>query len=201
MTYRRGCFGALTVFGHDDKACERCANTVECAEKVREVMPLISERVDISDIVMTHRNGMIEAGQSENLPESANVQAQPTGRKTAVRKVKYALNAEQKALCETLPKKAAKILDTLIRNGKFSGMLTLPQRGINPFRDGSPNWLEVAFDALIAGGFSKSELRELLMEKLQWAENTAYPHVTKTVAILTAIGVADEEAGRFTLAA
>jgi hypothetical protein len=142
---------------------------------------------------------MVEAGETDDLPTPTAQQAESSTRKTPARKVKYVLSSDQKAICEGLPKKAGKVLDTLIRNGKLEGMLDLPKRGINPFRDDSPNWLEVAFDALIAGGFSKRELKELLMLRLQWGETTAFPHVTKTVAILTAVGVIQERDGRFVL--
>lgn len=198
--YLRGCYGAPSVFQHGSPTCNRCANFSACATEVRETLAHLAGQVDVSDLVIEHRNAMIEAGDALPMPAPAEVQAPLIERKDPARKVKYALSADQKAVVERLPKKAAKILDTLIRNGKLEAMLNQPQKGINPFRGGTPNWMEVTFDALIAGGFSKKELKELLMSRLQWGETTAFPHVTKAVAITTAVGVVREEAGRFVLA-
>jgi len=198
IPYLRGCYGALSVFQHGSPTCGRCANFVACGEAVRETLTLVGAQVDASDFALEYRNGAIKAGEMPE-PPPAEQQSPLVERKTPARKVKYVLSEEQQVICEGLPKKAARVLDTLIRNGKLEAMQEAPKKGMNPFRDAAPNWLEVAYDALLAGGFSKKELKELLMTKLQWGETTAFPHVTKTVAILTSIGVIEERGGRFVL--
>lgn len=198
MSYARGCFGAPSVFQHKSPACGRCSDRAGCVEQVRDNLPLVGERVDASDIAIEFRNGQIEAGGIEPVIPPASQSPIPD-RAVPTRKVKYVLSAEQQAICNALPKKAGKVLDTLIRNGKLDAMLSQPKLGINPFRDGTPNWMEVTFDALLSGGFSKKSLKELLMSRLRWGETTAFPHVTKAVSILTAIGVIREEHGVFTL--
>lgn len=195
----RGCYGAPSVFQHRSPTCSRCVSFARCGDLVRDNLALVEGQVDASDIVLEYRNGAVKAGETQNLPAPAEHQSPLIERKTPARKVKYVLSETQQTICGALPKKAAKVLDTLIRNGKLEAMLTAPKKGMNPFRGGTPNWLEVAFDALLSGGFSKKELKELLMTKLQWGETTAFPHVTKTVAILTAIGVIEEQGGRFVL--
>lgn len=177
----------------------RCTNNDACASAVLGNLPIIGAQVDASDFAVAHRNDMVEAGIPDPITVPGEPQTPVIERKAPSRKVKYVLTEGQRQLCDALPKKAAKVLDTLIRNGKLEAMLALPKRGMNPFRGGTPNWMEVAFDALLAGGFSKKELKELLMSRLEWGETTAFPHVTKVVAILTAINVIREEAGRYVL--
>lgn len=198
-TYLRGCYGAPSVYQASGITCKSCSNYALCGSAVLETIGHVQAQVDASDYVIAHRNEMIEAGETEALPLPEERQVPIVERKAPVRKVKYVLTGEQRAICDALPKKAAKVLDTMIRNGKLEAMLTLPKKGINPFRGGTPNWMEVAFDELLAGGFSKKGLKESLMTRLQWGETTAFPHVTKVVAILTALGVIREDAGRFVL--
>lgn len=198
----RGCFGSAVLYRPSEPTCKTCSDCPQCAQTSRDNLTHLQQRVDVSDVIVARRNALVAIGviETDRVKPVALVKAEFVRRHEA-RKEKHTLTETEKATCAALPKNAAKILDALIRHDRVVAMKILPLRGENPFRDGTPRWLEVTFDALIAGGFSKLELKESLMHKLEWVETSAYPHVSKAIAILSAINVIQERAGRFVLIA
>lgn len=187
-----GCFGAASAYDFNTVICKKCRVNAECDRAVGEVLERIKQSVNVADILMKRRNRDVKEGKV-NFQEQVLPTEVPVMRSVKfVEKVKAVLTPEQEALCEALPVNAAKLLDILIRNNRLEKLKAQARAGENPFADMPPRWLAIVFDALIHNGFSRKQLTELFIQRLGWSKSTAKAHVSIAVALLPAIGVAEQ---------
>lgn len=206
MTMAPGCFGAPSVFGSDSAVCNACSAFGGCSEASELRLQKIRPLVDVSDLIARHKAARASAALASkrdaapvvtNSPQPAPI-TQPVERKTTKEKITFEVSETDQAVLLRLGSKNAKAHSQAIilcKNNKVNECRAMLPRGQNPFAESGPNFLRVACDLLISGGFSKAQLKSELMNRLSWTDGTAASHVAISAGLLLAFSLIVEETG------
>lgn len=218
-----GCFAAASVFAHDSSVCQGCQVFQACSAESLKTLEAIKSLVNVSDLLKRHDVARKLAGLAKTTPQGWTrteeggllpppgyvVQAevtqpppvidQPVERKTQVDKVMYAITHEQEAILATMPVKPQEQARRLCSANLIDKVKAELQEGRNALSESKPRFIAVAVDRLIAGGFSRSDLKAFYVQEFGWGESTASSHVSIVCPILTAFSIAQEINGRLVL--
>lgn len=200
------CFAAASVFTHDSNVCRQCCAFDACAAASLETLEQIRHIVNVSDLLKRHEKAKKVAratiaanDQKAALPPGNNQPPLPGAaeRKTDVATVKFDLTAEEEAVVMRLTNsKAQEFVVRLLKRGAMVQVKQSVKEKRNTVSESEPPWLRIAIDCLISGGFTRTELRSIYAEKLNWQDKTAGPHASMAALIFKGFGLAQEIEGR-----
>jgi hypothetical protein len=209
-----GCFASASVYGMDSKACQSCVAFAECGEESVKTLQAICAKIDVKDLLDRHekarrahsaqrRYGQQESLQSEVSPlpvAQPKPITQKVERTTDVETVKFEVTFEHQEIISKMSNKLAMTLATaLCKRNKIDQIKRDLPLGINPLEGATPAFLRIAFAELLAGGFSKTKLKQRLMSELGWGEGSAAPHVSLICVFLASFNITQESDGVFML--
>lgn len=205
------CFAAASVFTHDSEVCRQCGAFDTCAVASLDTLNQIRHIVNVSDLLKRHEKAKKVSRVALKDADDKAAAALPPGngqpplpgavqRKTEVVAIKFDVTASDERIIAVLPVKVQSITISLIKKGLFSQLKKSVKEKRNALAETAPPWLRVTVDRLVAGGFSRSELRKALRNELEWTDGTAGPHTSMAVIMLKAFGLAQENNGRLVLA-
>lgn len=200
-----GCFGAATVYGSDSQACKACPGYLDCGEVSIQTLQTIQATVDVRDLLARHkaaRSKYLIEQQRPRTPDLVEPSPIPVGmaariklpvaRVTSKEKVEFPISPQDQSALNMLEQRSAKTHKQALimcKSNKINDMRALLPQGTNPFAAGGPQYMRVACDMVMNGGFTKAALKTQLMEQLQWGDGTAGPHVAWVSAILAVFGI------------
>ena len=208
LTKAPGCYGAASIHNPDNEVCQGCAYLVACGDESRATLNRLRERMNVSDLLTRLDRKPLMAVAKPTVPVArvAPVQAAPAmpaavspvapARVTPMIVSKVELSTEEVVNLANLPVKPRELAERLLRSGRVVSIQRDVQAGRNPFATAKPEFLRVAFDALLAGGCSRSALKQRFQDQLGWSEGTASSHVGIVTALLPWLGVASVSGDR-----
>ncbi|MDR9847125.1 hypothetical protein [Herbaspirillum huttiense] len=205
-----GCFGAPSVFGSDSVVCNACTMFDKCADASAQRLQKIRPLIDVGDLIARHKaaRAAAVAARRQRTAPAGEPSAQPAPitepveRKTTKEKVTFVISEADQAVLAKLGSKSAKAHSQaviLCKNDKVNECRAMLPRGQNPFAENGPNFLRVACDMLINGGFTKAQLKAELMNKLGWTDGTAASHVAIAAGLFLAFSLIADREGAFVL--
>lgn len=203
-----GCFAAASVFAHDSEVCRKCQVFDGCAAESLKTLEAIKSLVNVSDLLRRHdaakrsarqHNTVVAEGSGE-VPNAASPISKPVTRVTKVERVTYAVPVEHELILASLPVKPQDQARRMCAEGLIDKIKEGLLEGRNALSESKPRFLCLAVDRLLAGGFSKRDLRESFQNELGWGESTASSHVSITLPIFVGFGIAQEISGQFVVA-
>lgn len=204
-----GCFAAATVYALDSEVCQKCLSYQECGPKAMRTLDRIKGIVKVDDLIAKHRKARVASQAKIAARDKAEVDAAPPGpldvsapkkpvaRATPVEKVEFDVSEKHSRIIATLPVKAQSFALTLCKTGLIHRIRKDLGDGRNPLKASGPRWLSVVLDSLLSGGFTRSSLRQDLMDEMKWAEASAASHVSLGVKLVLGFEIAEEKEGRF----
>lgn len=197
------CFAAASVFSHDSDVCRGCAQFDLCADASLRTLEAIKGIINVNDLIRRHekaRRATVKAVEPQ-LEAAVPQKPLPTQveRKAQVVKVQFEVDESEGDVIATLPVKPQEIAIRLCKEGKLHEIRRGVAENRNALAETGPAFLRVAVDRLLAGGFTRSELREALKSELGWGDSTASSHVSMTLPLFKAFKIAQEIEGRIVL--
>jgi hypothetical protein len=186
------CFGLPSLIHRDSPHCAECPYLNECERVALNKALALSAYIQIPDVIARLRNRDGQKGQPTAITGVSHIT-----RTTSGEKVRMALTEEDVATVKQMPVKVRRKVELLMKQGKDVAAREALLRGENPFPFEGSGYMHVACELLLAGGFTRAQLRKEYMRRLHWTEGTAYSHVSAVVAISRAIGIAEEIGGKF----
>lgn len=202
------CFAAASIFTHDSDVCRQCSAFDACAAASLDTLNQIRHIVNVADLLKRHDKAKkvsreaIKAADDKAAAELPPGNGQPplpqaVTRKTDVATIKFELTAQEEAVVAKLTSK--KVQELVVRMLKRGAMVQVKQsikEKRNTVAQSEPEWLRIAVDHMIAGGFTRTELRESLASKLDWNDGTTGPHASMAALMFKGFGIAQEVEGR-----
>ena len=216
-----GCFSAASVFAHDSNVCKACQVFEECSQASLKTLEAIKGIINVSDLLKRHEAALRLKRQSEkpqpilakvavSKAEDVKVDSgvipkpepitKPVIRVTPVEKVSFGIPVEHELILATLPTKPRNRARILCSNGLIEKIKEGLHEGRNALAGCKPQCVSIAIDGLVAGGYSRGELKELFLNGTDMNHNTAASRVSSTLPILFGFGIAQEIGGRIVAA-
>lgn len=195
------CFAAASVFSHDSNVCRGCPHFAECADASLRTLEAIKGVINVEDLIRRHekaKRATTKAVEPSIEPATKPLPAK-VERKTQVVKVQFEVDQKDGDVIATLSVKPQEIAIRLCKEGKLRDIRKGLDQNRNALAETGPQFLRVAVDRLLAGGFTRSELREAFKAELGWGETTASSHVSMTLPLFKAFKIAQEVEGRIVL--
>lgn len=201
------CFAAASVFTHDSEVCRQCCAFDACAAASLDTLNQIRHIVNVSDLLKYHEKAKKVSRVALKAADEKVAASLPPGngqpplpgaveRKTEVVAVKFDVTPDDEAVVATLSAKVQPIVVRMLKRGALSQIKKSIKEKHNTLPETEPGWLSIAVDHMIAGGFSRAELRKAMIDKLGWLDSSAQPHASMAALLLKAFGIAQEVEGR-----
>ena len=178
------CFGSSTAHNATAKECASCPFCEGCGIKAANTRAMIRKELGLDDVA----------------PKKAAPRcpvATPPSRTPKPPKIETP-KAPIMKIDGDLPKKSIAMLESIARTG--IDLLTELKAGRNPGVGVKPIYLEPLCAVILAGDFSKEELRLALNKARGWDNSTGSAHVSFIIPALKYLKVITENEGRFALA-
>lgn len=202
-----GCFGSPSCYASNSNFCQTCEGFNECGEESLNTLKRIKEVVNVDDLLHKHNQALAKQ-RVENKKRLKALKTEPpkmerptpkSVERTAKKEVvEFSIDEKTAELIGELPVKARPFAISLCRKGLVDRIKKDLVRNVNPLSGCGPVFLSIAIESLIAGGFTKSELREIYMKDRGWTENTAASHVSLVVKLFLMFDIAIENNQKFT---
>lgn len=194
-----GCFGAASVYAMDSAVCEACPAYSACGEQALANLEQLREIVDVRDILARHKAARQKSRHAltppappvpvaaSPIPVAQPAPPQAVERKTPQTKVAFEIPAADQIVIEMIGKNSVKAKEAAIvlcKSNKINDMRAMLPKGINPFAQTGPKYLNVICDMLLGGGFTKATYKARMMQQFAWTDGTAGSHVAIGVALL-----------------
>lgn len=177
----RSCHGDPSVFSFSSLTCTSCPSFDSCVSSTHN--SLLQMNVGAPVTLLLERHVRFDAYKSDKVARASVI----TG--------KRAITQDEEVTAKRLPVKTASQYRRLVTEG----FIPLMKQGLaqqrNPFKVDGYKYLNVAFDALLAGGFSKKDLRLVYMDSCTWSEGTAFSAVSMIWHLFVVCGIAEENEG------
>jgi hypothetical protein len=174
------CHGDPSTFSFKSKTCTGCRFFDGCVSLTHDT--LLQLKVGEAATVMLERHARFSAYKAQKSGE-------------CVVAGKRALTPAEEEVAKSLPVKTAVQYRRIVSEGFVPLMKQGVASGINPFKQEGYKYLSVAFDVLLAGGFTKKSLRLHYMTECGWSEGTAFSAVSMIWHLFAVAGCAVEESG------
>lgn len=168
----RGCFALPSTFSQTSKTCSDCSARKECGEKVLATLNLIRSSIKVEHLIAQFHMGDAPIG----------------------------LSLVQRTMVASMPVAIAGRLEILLLAGFDQSARSRFAIRENPFSTSGAKHIRLTGDLLIAGGFTKMELRQAFQERFGWGKNTAFVEVARTLALLRGLSLITESGGYIALA-
>jgi len=202
-----GCFGSASTYSTDSVVCKACTAYRSCGEAAYERLQALREIVNVKDLLAQHERARLKANLASPDPShpmvtspipvrQPDVMNKPIERATPMIKVAFAISVEDQRVLDAIGAKSVKAKEaatTLCKNNRINDMRAMLPRGRNPFATTGPQYLRIACDMLINGGFTKAMYRARLMQDLAWTDGTAGSHVAVACALLYSFGIMTQD--------
>lgn len=204
LTKAPGCYGAASVHNPQDEVCQRCEFSQHCGNESRATLDRLKERINVTDLLRRYIKKPAAAPESPAPAPAASAPVQaaravPVARSpvvpvrvTPLARVVAAEVPDEDKLLGSLPVKPREIAQRLLRAGRVDAIKNDVQAGRNPFAQSKPDFLRVAFDRLLAGGCSRSALKQCFQDQLDWSDGTAGSHAGITTSLFLWLGIVRE---------
>lgn len=180
-----GCFGSIINFSSTDTTCSSCPFSADCEDKAYTNLLEMREFMDVSEFEKKFNIHRINSGK-----EVVNEAVQKTGKRVRRSRLKdWQLEIINDVSLPSKPRVLIKSIFTKGYGGQYLNKAV--KSGINPFRSQTPVILELVFDLLLTGGFTKSQLHATYMST-GMAKRTAHSQVSIVVAVLAILEVTKE---------
>lgn len=175
---KKSCHGDASVFSFASVTCTGCVSFDSCVSSTHD--SLLQLNLGAPAKPMLERHVRFVAYKKDKAMRGSVL----TG--------KRALTDDEERIAKTLPSKVASQYRRIVSEGFVPRMKEGLAKGLNPFDRNGYKYLSVAFDALLAGGFTKRELRLNYMGSCGWSEGTAFSAVNMAWHLFSSCGVAGE---------
>lgn len=192
------CFGLPSIYHQRSEHCAKCPHHDRCEEVAYARLLALSERIEVGDALARYQDRSGAELRRPKFKVRLALTAIPE-RRARRERVSLELTAADHALIAGLPTKVAEKVQVLMKRGNDRVARAALAHGRNPFPADGAKYLHVACERLLAGGFTRAELRVEFMRRLAWKESTAFSHVSSVVSMFPALGFAHEQDGRFVL--
>lgn len=212
MNNAPACFGAATVFAADSETCKKCVAFRECADQSVKTLEEIRHLINVEDLLARHskaRSVSQEAIKKRDQdaakkappgnPMTPKLPTQPVLRQTEVVRVKFEQSERDQAIIGKMPVKARPYAVNIIESGVAKKCIeALAARDVAAL-PAQPEWFVITLTALLRGGFTRTELKQEMIEARGWQDNTAASYVSLSLALLPLVADVQDEAGRIVL--
>jgi hypothetical protein len=148
----------------------------------------LADKLDVSgNLAQLERTAKVITAQSLPAGTVATTIAAPA---SAAVRVNLAIDPPTQSVLDSLPVRVAKVMKPLMTRGQDAKARYCVATGKNPFDASNPRWLTLAGEVLIAGGFTKAQLRERYMKEFGWSEGTAFSRVSIVATLFPALRIA-----------
>jgi hypothetical protein len=179
------CFGLPSVFNAGTQTCMACASRSECVSACYSMLVSLSDKIDVTaPLAQLERTAKVVTAQSIPAPVVATTIAAPA---PAAVQVNLEHGARENELLATLPVRVQKVMRPLLKRGGDARARLALAKGLNPFDGRGPQWLRLAGEKLLAGGFTKGDLRRAYINEYGWSEATAFSRVSIVVSLIPAL--------------
>jgi hypothetical protein len=185
------CFGLPSLIHREAPHCAACPFVNECERVALNKALALGVYIKIPDVI-----ARLKSRGNNNGQPTAVTGVAPLTRTTSGEKLNLALTVTDHDLLARMPAKVRVKVEQMMKRGQDLAGREALKRGENPFPFVGSQYQHVACEMLLAGGFTRSELRRRFMDRLGWTEGTAYPHVTTVVWMFLALGFAEEVRGK-----
>ncbi|MFW6855434.1 hypothetical protein ACODYM_29505 [Burkholderia gladioli] len=193
----------------DSDYCKACVGYSACGPAAHKTLGELGHIIDVSDLIKLHEKARLKLAKPERVEVAyagvaGELPALPLQiqRSTTIGRVEFDIDIRtMDAIAKITNGKAQAQALALARSNMIAAInVELPQ-GKNPFESAPPKYLKVVMDRLLAGGFTKAELKRAFIEQLEHSDSTAASHVSIAIAVLEALQVIRQEGRTITLAA
>lgn len=204
-----GCFGSFSIFSFNSPVCDKCRFRERCQPLAHDRLKRVKDMMQVTDLLVQHEN---EAAQRASASTDTREQLVYTGRPvelaqvalkvvrtTKVAKVSRVLTELQRKTLDRVPVKVEKRLRHIFETGKDMQIRADLANRVNPYNSVENRFMHKVCERLLAGGFTKTELRKTFQQDLGWSEGTAFAHVSVGVQVVQELGVARRDNDRFIL--
>lgn len=182
------CFGLPSVFLASAPTCVSCASREHCVPACHQMLVSLSDKLDVSgNLAQLERTAKVVIAQS--LP-ATTVETTIEAPTRAALSVKLSVDAPMQSALDRLPVRVAKVMRPLLTRGADVKARYSLANDRNPFDTTTPRWLQLAGESLLAGSFTKAELRERYIKEFGWSEGTAFSRVSIVATVLPALRLA-----------
>jgi hypothetical protein len=179
------CFGLPSVFAAGTQTCTACASRALCVPACYSMLVSLSDKIDVAaPLAQLERTAKVVTAQSIPAPTVETTIAAPA---PAAVRVNLECGAREQELLASLPVRAQKVMRPLLKRGGDARARLALAKGQNPFDGRGPQWLRFAGEKLLAGGFTKGDLRRAYIDEYGWSEATAFSRVSIVVSVIPAL--------------
>jgi len=191
-----GCYGSVLSYDLSDEVCGKCQFSDACGESAFKSLQEIRKEINSEYIEEKFYRDRIKRGHSDQ----AVIKAKSDLPVICSHRTPLNLAHREVMNDDSLPKKPRVLIGTIFRKGMDGKYLAAAlNQGVNPFSDKKPKILETMCDHLLAGGFSKVELRNSY-QNAGMTSPTANSQVSIVVSAFKILGVIDSgSSGRITI--
>lgn len=190
--FHPGCFGSPLCHGDTGLPCTKCPFKAECGVAADETAARLRQVYRIEDAFGATRKIAKRVTVTRAEPEPS--QAAQHNAELRQAHLEPALRPAPSTGIAAMPKKGQELYDSLARKG-IDLRRALAMRS-NPFDIQPPKHMKVLMDLLLAGGFSRAEAKQSLVNELNWAEASASSNAGSAIAVMVMMGAATEEGDR-----
>lgn len=156
-----GCFGMPSVFNAKSEFCKRCHSFERCRPTAEKVLATVSKRIPLHE-------------QTQQLLDN------------------YVVGMPSRTMTERVlsaPKKVQARLRGLLEQGFDRRARYELGQGRDPFPASASKEMHEAVRRLLAGGFTRQELRDWCIQTLGWTQAAAASQVSNTIALLRGLAL------------
>lgn len=172
-----GCFGLPSVHNPRSGFCRVCPDFDSCGQQARALIDKVARAPGMRELA--HRFHYVL-----ELPDCS---APPT------------LTPEQERRVASAPVKVAQRLRSLLERGFDTQAARSFATGTNPFSPTGAKHLHLAGELLLAGGFTRAQLRRRCETDFGWTPNTAASQVSQAVSLLRLLDLTEDQGDRVCL--
>lgn len=172
--FKPGCFSSPLCYGDQTLPCTRCPFRAECGPAAEAVAHQLRQTYRIEDAFGAARKPKVGIGR------------------TAIASATTA-NSPHRALLRPVTRRSE--LEISLERRGICLKQALADR-VNPFESQPPRHMRVIFGLLLAGGFTRAEVKQSLMTDLGWSEASAASNASAAIAAMLDLGAAQDEGGR-----
>ena len=181
-----GCFG-LAIVHSRNPICVSCDFLQGCRGVAKETLEVMDLETDVRDLMKHYQD--LGAQSSEDAERTVV-------RNSARDMTKLKLTIAQCEQLAAMPRKVAPIAKAMMQDG--INVRAKLQAGKNPFSEGKWEFIGIACELLLGGGFTKKQLSLRLLEKHQrWQTKTAESYVSISFSLLSGLEAIREKTPGF----
>lgn len=170
------CFGSPSALAPHTAVCSTCKVLSDCSEQASIMLKRIRGELNVEELIEPPKKGEVVP---KSIPKKLSVKPLPVRTVTGI------------------SKKATALVHRIDQLG--IDLLTELKAGRNPFENMPPAYMRETCSSLLAGGFTKAQLRDRYLSAFDWSAGSASSHVSFVIPALSFLGVIQERDDCFTM--